>query len=101
MVLFNGSFDVKLFKVIRNPSQETPAQCSIHNSMIIRKREEHHLSNSYQISLWSFNDSGFLFDGPRCHNCNLWLIDNRSSHSVTKCSNVCYCKGAALNIIKT
>src|ERR1039458_8705306 len=87
MVILNGSFAVKLFKVIRNPSQETPAQCTIHHSMIIRKRKEHHLANSYQISLWSFNDGRFLFDGSCCHNCNLWLIDNRSSHSVAKCTD--------------
>ena len=69
--------------------------------MIIAQRYHHHVTNANCIALWCFDNHRSFFDGTNCHDSNLWLIDDWSTHDASKTSYIGKCKRATCCIIRS
>ena len=91
---------IKLFQIVSYLSDESSAQTTIHDPVVVTHGQEHHVTDGNRISLWGFDDRRFLSDGANGHNGYLWLVNYGGTHDVAKTSHIGQGEGSALNLIR-
>src|SRR5690606_25062264 len=75
---------IKLLKVICNPSDYASAKRTVNNTVIVRMRQEHLMTNRDYIAVRHFHNSRFFLNRTQCNDTNLRLHDDRCAHHVSK-----------------
>jgi len=91
---------IKAFEFLRHCAEEGSAQCAIHNTMVVRKREVHHVADSDGVAIFRFDHHRSFFDGAYGQYGHLRLVDDGCTGQAAKGAHIGEGESTVLGIFR-